>query len=97
MFVCKFFRSNTKKKKMNGIRSYTCDQSDIIHEPTALDRAIAHGPASQVAWCGGFSLCLHSVSSVDEQPTDLDLMPTPQVAEHCGQNNGIDGKSNRPP
>lgn len=67
-----------------NFESNTCDQSDEIHDPTAFDSAMAQGPVSHVAWCGGFSFGLHSVSLVDEQLTDLDLMPIPQVAEHWG-------------
>lgn len=44
---------------------------------------MAHGPMSQLAWWAGLSFGLQSVSLGEEQATDLDLIPTPQVAEHC--------------
>lgn len=67
---------------MNILIWHTWDQSDINQEPTALVKAKAHGPISQVAWCAGFSLCLHFVSSSDVHLTDLDLIPIPQATEH---------------
>jgi hypothetical protein len=81
MFYSKNIHTNT------FVCNNTCDQSDDIHEPGAFDRAIAHGPMSQVVWCGGFSFCLHWVSLVEEQLTDLDLMPIPQVVEHYSKTN----------